>query len=110
MTKTAIRACVRLLAGACLLTLIVAAPRPAQASPATEAACAQEGALAEKLARTRDKGTSMDDAVDAVLREGGNATREEAISIAALLFQRFRHMPVENVTFEFTRACMDDAE
>lgn len=112
MTGTiALQARARLLAGACLLTLAAAAaPIAALASPATQAACAQEGALAGKLAQARDKGMTMNEAMDAVLAEDRNATRDQAAAVAALLFQRFRTMPADNAAFEFTLACMDDAE
>jgi hypothetical protein len=112
MTKRAgSKARARHLAGACLLTLAAAvAPAPAQASPTTEAACAHEGILAEKLALARDKGMTMKEAVDAVLAEDRNATRDQAAAVAALLFQRFRYMPADKTAFEFTLACMDDAE
>jgi hypothetical protein len=102
----------RLLVIACVLTFIVAvaAPGPAQSSPAAEAACAREGLLAEKLALARDKGMTMNEAEDAVLTADRNATRAQAASIAALLFQRFRYMAADKAAFEFTLACMDDAE
>jgi hypothetical protein len=101
----------RLLAAVCLLGLVsvVVDLRPAQASPATEAACADEGALAERLALARDKGVTMNEAIDTVLTAGRNATREQVAAQAALLFQRFRRMPAEQAAFEFTLACMDDA-
>ena len=113
MTKAAaVHARARLLAGACLLTFAAAAamPIPVQASPAAEAACAQEGALAEKLALARDKGMTMNEAVDAVLAMDRNATRDQAAAVAALLFQRFRYLAADKAAFEFTLACMDDAE
>ena len=101
-----------LLSGACLLVLvsIAAVPWPAQANPAQDAICLREGVLAEKLALARDTGMTMPEAIEAVLSENPDATRERVAAQAALLFQRFRRLPVKQVAFEFHLACVDDAQ
>lgn len=101
-----------LLAGAGVLALIslFAAPWPAQANPAPDAACLHEGVLAEKLALARDKGMTIVEAVAAVLANDPNAKREQVAASAALLFHRFRRLSAEQAAFEFHLACLADAQ
>jgi hypothetical protein len=101
-----------LLSGACLLVLVALAfaPWPAQANPAQDVVCLREGALAEKLALARDNGMTMPEAIEAVLSENLDARRERVAAQAALLFQRFRRLPVQQAAFEFQLACVDDAQ
>lgn len=68
----------------------------------------REGALAEKLALARDNGMTMPEAIDAVLSENPDATREWVVAQAALLFQHFRRLPVQQAACEFQLACVDD--
>lgn len=113
MTK-AMPGCARalLLSDACLLLLVALAffPWPVQANPAQDAICLHEGTLAEKLALARDNGMTMPEAIEAVLSENPDATRERVAVQAALLFQRFRRLPVQQAAFEFQLACVDDAQ
>lgn len=99
------------LIGACLLLFgFTVAPLRGQPTPAHEAACLQEGVLAEKLALARDRGVTMSEAVDAVLFEHSDATRELVAAHATLLFGRFRRLPPEQAAFEFQLACMDETQ
>ena len=106
------RARALLLSGACLLApvALVFVPWPAQANSARDAICLREGAFAEKLALARDNGMTMPEAIEAVLSENPDATRERVAAQAALLFQRFRRLPVQQAGFEFQLACVDDAQ
>ena len=101
-----------LLSGSWLLVLVALAfvPWPVQATPAQDAVCLREGGLAEKLALARDNGLTMPEAIEAVLSENPDATRERVAAQAALLFQRFRRLPVKQASFEFQLACVDDAQ
>ena len=100
------------LPGAILLALVslALAPWPAWADSTQHGVCRHEGVLAENLARARDRGMNMGEAIDTVLASDPDATRELVSAQAALLFQRFRRMPAEQAAFEFQHACMDDAQ
>ena len=102
------------LVSACFVSLFslfaVPQPAPAQMDLDQAAACMHEGMLAEKLALARDNGMTMSEAVEAVLIGDRSARRKQVAAHAALLFERFRRMPVEQVAFEFRHACTDDAQ
>jgi len=106
------RACALLLSSACLSVLVALAfvPWPVQATPTHDAVCFREGRLAEKLALARDNGMTMPEAIEAVLSENPDAMRERVVAQAALLFQRFRRLPVQQVAYEFQLACVDDVQ
>jgi hypothetical protein len=94
------------------LALFLAAlpPAKAQVSLDQSADCIHEGILAEKIAVARDSGRAMLEAVDAILAEDLSARRDRVAAQAALLYERFRRMPVQQVAFEFRHACTDDAQ
>ena len=102
------------MSSACFLALglLIAAPPPAPAQVNSDQAadCIHEGILAEKLAVARDSGRTMLEAIDAILAEDRSARRERVAAQAALLYERFRRMPVQQVAFEFRHACTDDAQ
>ncbi|GAC1432620.1 MAG: hypothetical protein NVSMB6_30510 [Burkholderiaceae bacterium] len=82
----------------------------ALAMPATQDSCRQQGLAAEKLAVARDQGLSMNQAIEAVIKHDPDVNVPLLREAAKMLFHRFRYMPQQQVAFEFTAACLDEAE
>lgn len=92
---------------ACVMLLICAQQACAQMS--ADAGCEQQARHAGKLAETRDRGLSEQQAVDEVFAADPSASRQELAESAQLLFHRFRRMPPDQAAFEFMASCLDEA-
>ena len=88
----------------------LAAVGPAAAVPAAEQHCRAVGTDAGEIARLRDAGRSIDEAVTTVAAKRSQSGSAALRSSAALLFERFRRMSPADAEFEFYLDCLDDAD